>query len=849
MQYSDFQNQVSSEKIVLSILEPSKQLIGWELHSGSVYKLTGFAFPVISSIKDSGNAYTEVGSIGAVTASKYYLDQATQTLYLRTTGSDNPNGRFIVATVKLFYSNVPIALPHDLNTGFEVFFEPLIKDTSNFGVEIDTINQTSEAIEGAGTLTLTNDQDFFPKNFDKISFENSDCRVWSYNRKLPVTEARLIFSGKIEVKKYNSQTVQFQLKDLLNQLRTSVNLGTIADLNQRTSPNLNSAKQRLVLGRVFGHRPVNTDSVLDGYPITGLVSIDFGDGTLTGSGTLFLKEFSPDDRIVLNGDEYTIATVDSNTSLTLTEGFNSTATIVNGQAYVIPEKPKRWMNRTWHLAGHALRQPTTLTLGFSTITRLFVEDTTDFYPGDWIYIGPFGSGELAQVDVVRSSQLLILKTSLASVPGEGEIVTRPCVQNVRINNTFLTYGRDYSVDPDAATLTLEETAEANASQIRYLNTDLTFTNGSRIVTGDNIKINLQVGYMVGIVGQAIFHEILSIDSDTQLTLRTAPSFSETDTGRYKPLVFNPESSVLSADMLGRTDDGTSTGNLPKSAPGIVKMLLADLGLQSQINITSFDESEDLAPFHLGVVFPDKFNSTSETVYRDIFNILNKSVFGNLIQDNNFLLKYDVLYPNKSTGAKRLTEADCLDFKFDSVSDKLVKTAIVQYKPQEYDPSTGTNLIHTEQKTSDVANYLKKATETRTFVTKIVNEKDARRIVNRWAFILENGSGKCTITTKLQTMDMEIGEVIYLSHVKLFERYGTNLKARLFLIEKADKSGADVSLELVDLSNAFTRVCGINDLTVEFDDASDEQKLFGGFYTDSYGLINNNPNSYGVNLIW
>lgn len=846
MNYQDYQNQTSSEKIVLSILEPSKQLVGWELHSGSVYKLN-FTFPVISSIKDSGNQYTEVNSIILVTAGKYYLDLETQTLYLRTTGSDNPNGRFIVATFKLFYANVPIALPHDLSSGFEVFFEPLIKSNSQFGVEIDTINQTSEAIEGQGTLTLTNDQDFFPKNFDKLSFENSDCNIWSYNRQLPVTEARLIFSGKVEVKKYTSTNVQFNLKDLITQFRTSVNLGTIKDLSQRTSPDLDSAKQRLVLGRVFGHRPVNTDSVLDGYPITGTVSITFDSSTLTGSGTLFLKELSPDDRIVLDGVEYTIGSIASNTSLTITEG--STSNLVGAQAYVIPEKPKRWMNRTWHLAGHSLRQPSTLTLGFSTITRLFVQDTTDFYADDWIYIGTFGSGELAQVETVRSSELLILKTSLASVPGAGVTVTRPCVQNVKIDSTMLVFDRDYSVDPTNATLTLEEDAESNASQIRFLNSNLTFTNGSRIVTGSNIKNILQVGYMVGVVGNAAFHEILSIDSETQLTLRTAPSFTSTAAGRYKPLLFNPESSVLSLDILGRTEDGTPTGNLPKSAPSIIKMLLADIGLQSQINVSSFSDSHDLAPFHLGAVFPEKFNDTKETTYRDIFNVLNKSIFGNLIQDNDFNLRYDVLYPNKSTSAKRLDESDCLDFKFDSVSDKLVKTAIVQYQPKEYDPMTGTSAIRTEQKTSDVANYLKKATETKTFVTKIVNTEDARRIVNRWAFILENGSGKANIKTKLQTMDVEIGDVVFLSHVKLFERFGTNLKARLFLVESAKKTGYDVNLELVDLSNAFTRVCGINNLVVEFQDATDEERAFSGFYTDQYGMINNNPNSHGVNLIW
>lgn len=101
MQFSDYKNMPASEKITLAILMASKRLMGWSLHSGSIYKIENFTFAVIESIEDSGTVYTPVSSIGSVTASKYFLDRATQTLYIRTTGSDNPNSRFIAATMRL----------------------------------------------------------------------------------------------------------------------------------------------------------------------------------------------------------------------------------------------------------------------------------------------------------------------------------------------------------------------------------------------------------------------------------------------------------------------------------------------------------------------------------------------------------------------------------------------------------------------------------------------------------------------------------------------------------------------------------------------------------------------------
>jgi hypothetical protein len=134
MQYSEFQGLVSSEKITLAILEASKRLMGWSLHSGSVYKLENFTPQVIASFEDSGTAYTEAESLGAITASQYFLDRSTQTLYVQATGSVNPNGRFLVVTIKLFFSNIPSTLPHDLDEGFQVYWEPLIQSTSEFGV-------------------------------------------------------------------------------------------------------------------------------------------------------------------------------------------------------------------------------------------------------------------------------------------------------------------------------------------------------------------------------------------------------------------------------------------------------------------------------------------------------------------------------------------------------------------------------------------------------------------------------------------------------------------------------------------------------------------------------------------
>jgi hypothetical protein len=848
MSYSDFANQVSSEKLILAILHASKRLMGWTLHSGSIYKLTGFDVPSIVSIEDSGSAYTEVSSITSVTASKFYNDRENQTLYLRTTGSDNPNSRFLVLTKKLFFSNSPIALPHDLSTGHSVYFEPLIQSTSVFGVEIDTVNQTSEAIEGSGTLALFNDQTFWQSNFDKLSFENRDCYIYSFNRDLDVTEAKLLFHGTVERRTYSPTKIQFTLKDSLVALNSPVALTSLDALSERTS--LVDASQRMVLGHVYGHRLVNLDEVLDGFPGTGTVSVDYNSQTVTGSGTQFLTELSPNDQLILDGTEYSVATITSNTSLTLSSTFTNALNLTAAPLLIKPDKPKRYMNRRWLVAGHAVRQPTTTIRTNSTILRLDVDSTEDIRADDFIYIGSVGSGELVQVDRVISSTRLTLKTSLTTNPTAGTTLFKPALQNVRIDNLGLVFERDYTFDPDTAIMVLTDTAEANASPVYEMPQNITFTNASRTVTGIGFKDLIAQGTMVSSVGHADYFEVLSVDSDTQLTLRSAATFSSSGTkGKYKNFILDPNNSIVTCDLLGRTDDGTSTGALLRTAPEIIRAMLIDLGLEDRINEASFTEADEICPQTIGLVVPEKFDATDRPTYREIFNAINKSVFGSLVQTQSFELSYLVLQPLKTSAALRLDEADILDFSVESQSDKIVKTAKVIYRKMEIDPETKEESYSTQQKTSEVSTYLIQTDKERVIESALAEEDDAERFANRWAFILENATTTIKVKTKLQAINLEVGSIVDITHQKLYERLGSTSKRKLALVESVKKSAFGVELSMVDLSNAFNRVACFTNITTDWADTDEEGRIYGGFITDQYGLIDNDPDSFGTNLIW
>src|SRR5690606_20816532 len=123
-------------------------------------------------------------------------------------------------------------------------------------------------------------------------------------------------------------------------------------------------------------------------------------------------------------------------------------------------------------------------------------------------------------------------------------------------------------------------------------------------------------------GEADWFEVLSIESDSSLTLRTAATYTDTATGQYKNFVFKEGEDVLTVDVLGRTEQGTTTGDFVEKAPNAVRVLLADAGLTSIVNAESFDDAEELAYAPIGLVYPDKFNGQTEPSYRDVINRIN-----------------------------------------------------------------------------------------------------------------------------------------------------------------------------------------------------------------------------------
>lgn len=1215
--YQDFQNSVSSEKLTIAIVDGSKRLIAFSLYSGAIYTISNFDYSVITSIKVQNTVLSEVQSLSLVVAGTFYNDRENQKLYIQLLDSSNPNSSFISLTNKHFFSTKPISLPHDLASGYEVYFEPMIKNTTSFGVELDVVNEATSAIEGQGSITFFNDHDFWPKNYDKIFFENQICSIYSFNSGLDVTEAKLLFRGYVESKSYSSTEVTLNLKDLLFQLRSTINLENIETLELRNDPALNTAKQRLVYGKVQGHRPINVDNLINGsYPITGTISVFFNDTSVIGTSTRFKSELSINDKLLIEGVQFTIANITSDTNLQLTGVYtNITKGLI--KAEVIPATNKNYINREWLLAGHALSQPQFTIQQGTTTQRLILNSTEDLYDGDDLYIGTPGSGELVKINEVINSSIVTLVQSTELIYSNDTPVFRPCVQNVRMNDLELVYLEDYDVDPNSARLTLTESAEENRAPLLESSERVTVTNGNDYLTGSGTKFSsyIKPGYKVRPQSTTNFYKVLSVEDElitltesyvgTSFTTSVAlpektsisglsnyrekyiltavsgtdlqgkyfkiwdsqgsvaiwfdignvgteepshnctrsieittvnsgdsaytilskisqklnlddeftcivtsdtmtienkkigcrPALKESDTGfsmlsrtnteqrvicvadvvdsldmkyftlydgsgsvafwiatnnnigaiepshganrsvkittintndsagtvrdkvkavvgangfttsnynsngfiatctmigpsvgtlpsgfsltvsqvgksaydlngkyfilphhyagtdrtagfwfdidnagtsapstgatanteintvnsemteqeifeaisdvieahanftseysensilvtdvasedvstflnagtsgllikqvqagvtsnpengkllQYKSFVFG-SSDVLSCDVYGKTVDGDTTSKMLKTAPDIVRDLLVSAGLDDSISESSFTAAKDLFSEELSLVVPSTFNDkASKLSFRDVINKVNNSVLGMLIQNNNFLLEYNSLRPRVSASMPYFSESDLIRYKSDSTNKNMIKKAVVDYAFKEYDYASKAALNSSVDKSSNIATYILKTSNIKTYTSLCVNEKDAQRLADRWTFLLEYSSNSITFETKLVAAQLQINDIIQIDHRKLYDRLGGTGSIKILLIEKIAKKGDGVEITAIDLSNAFNRVAKISNTETTYENSNDETKLHSGYLTDEFGLIDNDEQSFYTNLIW
>ena len=843
MTYSTFKNKKSSEKITLIHAHAKQYLYEFDSYSGDVYSKDMSYFVV--GIEKNGTAQTSVSSIGAVADGKYFFDITSKTLYVHTTSFSTDEW---IVRYRFFFANAPINLSWDLtDTGEDVYYQPRATRSVPYSVEVDNTN-TAVVLIGSGSLTLDNTDKGLDDIFTRLYWENQSFKIYSYNRELDPSDAKLIYDGIIEYRSYNDTSISFKVKTKFEFFKRDISTEAYASTDGVSSDLVGTLKSR-IFGKANGVKLVSTDAIPDdGFDLTGTLSGNAASTTVTGSGTAFLDEVSPRDIITTSGGhEFTVLSVQSDTSLTTTDDLDVTFT-----SETATNEPEQggvpFKNRTFDVSGNSLRE-TVVTINQKISSDKYVLDSvSDIESGDILEY----SGQFKTVETITSgSRTLILSSGFDPEPNISDTLTRNPVQNVYYNKKRVA---ESQITFNNNSITLSDGFEATLAVGKVLDTgSWSYTSGNRTMTrsaaNEALETIIKPRDYVSLDG-INYYEVLNI-TKTTIDVRTTFGENNSTSQLYvKTIDLVTNSSILSADSFGETEDGTTSGTWVKTGSQTIKKLLTEAGLSDSLNTSSFTTATQDQNATVSIVEPFEANSTSIGTLKDLFDKISESLLASLIIDADQLIKYNINeFSLDFDNIQTISKYDVISWKPKIETNELRSKTIIEYNNKQINYISEESSINSVTVTSDLVEDLIELERTQRINTVYLEAADAGASARRLSLLHELNNTVLEVKGSLNLSDIGVGDTIRVDF-DLATNFGDiDTNERIMVVTTVKNDGESITLVLSDLGNMFARRCVISEDTANnYTSTDSEERLLYSYITDSRGLVDTDETTKGRNLI-
>lgn len=815
MSYLNESQKTRSEKITLVTIESVERVKLFTANASDWVRSTDY---FVVGVKDDG-----------VEIDEWEFTPTTKTL--KIIGGANPKTRKLSLTYRHFYSNAPVILPYDLSSGDAISWDSRVLTIGSVGQQLDNEN-TGIVLESSSSVDLENTDGFFDSFFDAHIWENQAIRFYSWFPNIPITQKTQLFEGVIEAKSFSDKKITFRVKDFVFKLKNQVALGFFSDSDGVILPSLLNTPKRRIYGQADGVKCASVDAVLDGFSI-GNISGTMATTTITGSGTSFLATVSPGDEIFVTlGDvsyKFGVESVDSNTSITTSSPL-SVSIPGSTPATCKPARAYRAYNRDWMIVGHKLRSPSREILIVQSSDTFLMDDVSELYAGDEILVNGVSS-------VVRrvSGNKLITATSIVPTPSMGDFVTKRPIKKAYLGTKEIVYDRDFLEDNTTGRclLSLDPLAEFNIAEQRIVGVNLTFTNGSRVITtSSTIDLRTLVSTRDWIrsanVARDTWYEILSV-SEQEIVVRSNVIVSGgpyTESAYYKNVEVVDENSLVLVDCLGME----TSGQWMRTASDAVRHLVLNDALFPAVNEATFAKAKSVCPYILSVVIPKSLGQKAPLI-RDVITDINNSVFGSLYGDSSQNISFSILNSTKPEASEVIRDDDILSFSIET-TQKIANNVIVNYRPS-IDRFSGNesfkSVSHTSKFVDDLIGIKNTIEKT------IYLYEDAKAIIMAQRIALFNSlcSSTVKIKAKLNLAQKAVNDKVYLSLDRLYSRYGGLDQRKLGTITGVKKDGFNTEISVTDLGNIYNRVPSIApSATLDYTSSTADDKIKWGYILDS-----------------
>lgn len=845
---SEFINAASSEKITLATIEAKKRLYVWVNVGGGIYSKVVPNF--VTKLKQDDQELNEFNSLVGLPEGYFYYEVKTSTLYAHFNGSVAPNTVEVIATYKLFYSNKGTSLAHDLSSSAdEVHWDGRITASPGYKHKIG-IDQALTSLVGEGTLSLQNNDAGLDQIFDDYIFENQSVVIYSWNPSLPTHQSKVIYRGSITNKSYNGSIVTFKIKDLIFTLLDAPSLSPYTN-DDNVAESVKGQYKRRVYGRVDGLRSQSIDQISTGFPLSGTGSMPANGSIILGQGTSFLNEIVQGDTVIIGTQEFTVQSVDSDTQISVDDESEFS---FSGQNMLLnPERGSTLRNRNFISAGHVCAKVTHQVVEALQFNRIKLNSTSGLFPGDFVEFD--ATGERIEIKNIAPGNIVVLQQNVVLKPNIGSDVIRQPVQEVYINGIKVN-SDDFSVfnTSSGCGITFNDIAEFNLARPRNTVFSANFTNGSREITVSTSEISLDEVFQPGDFvkpDDSNYTQFYKINHLTESSIFISENFAQpsiVDIVEIKSPNYLNDSSIVSVNILGKTEDGTESGVWIQTAAQATRDLLNDINIDT-VNEQSFLDASEDANQLVSVAIPFDFNSKSLPTVKALTDSLNKSIHGSLTLDNDLQIKYQVLNVYSGETLPVIRDSDVKNWKIKTTNGKTYKTALVKYRHTDTDLSTledGNKFVSFESEF--VSRYIgtNKVDELDIY---LYEDRDAEISAHRHLYYNSLSVATATLETDLRLENIEIGQVVIVEFERLYRRKGDSVRKKTMLVSGKTVTGEQTQLELSDLGNTFNTSSYITPNDAEdWSMASSDDKLIYGYITDNQGIVNDEEDTAGTHLI-
>lgn len=160
----------------------------------------------VTDVKENGTSLTKKTSVANVhaTAGSWYHDVDNGLLYVRTTGTVDPDTSLVVAYFTLYFASEDAVQLND------VYWEPYLVSIPNASQQVESIF-FGTSVFGNGDVVLLNTHGFFDTIFGAWIWENGTvtCKIGGDN--LNYVEYQTVFTGIVDSKKWGETQVVLSL--------------------------------------------------------------------------------------------------------------------------------------------------------------------------------------------------------------------------------------------------------------------------------------------------------------------------------------------------------------------------------------------------------------------------------------------------------------------------------------------------------------------------------------------------------------------------------------------------------------------------------------------------------------